>query len=39
MERDAAREAGEQARLAAGVGVAAERIDRLARALSGHSGG
>lgn len=38
MERDAAREAGEQARLAAGVGVAAERIDRLARALSGHSG-
>ncbi|GAB6845518.1 cell division protein ZapA [Methylorubrum rhodinum] len=39
MERDAAREAGEQARLAAGVGVAAERIDRLARALSGHTGG
>ncbi|GJE76601.1 cell division protein ZapA [Methylorubrum suomiense] len=39
MEREAAREAGEQARLAAGVGVAAERIDRLARALSGQSGG
>ena len=39
LEREAAREAGEQARLAAGVGVAAERIDRLARALSGHSGG
>ncbi|WP_342151352.1 cell division protein ZapA [Methylorubrum sp. SB2] len=39
MERDAAREAGEQARLAAGVGVAAERIDRLARALSGHAAG
>lgn len=39
MEQAAAREAAEQARLATGVGVAAERIDRLARALSGYSGG
>ena len=39
LERDAAQGAAEQARLAGGVGVAAERIDRLARALSGQSVG
>lgn len=35
LERNAAHGAVEQARFASGVGVAAERIDRLARALSG----
>ncbi|ACB80482.1 MULTISPECIES: cell division protein ZapA [Methylorubrum] len=35
LERNAAHGAAEQARLAGGVGIAAERIDRLARALSG----
>lgn len=39
LERNAAQGAAEQARLASGVGVAAERIDRLARALSGQSVG
>ncbi|MEH3119446.1 MAG: cell division protein ZapA [Methylorubrum populi] len=39
LERDAAQGAAEQARLASGVGIAAERIDRLARALSGPPAG
>ncbi|MFF8802197.1 MULTISPECIES: cell division protein ZapA [unclassified Methylobacterium] len=39
LEARAAQGAAEQARLAGGVGAAAERIDRLARALSGHPAG
>ncbi len=39
LERQAAHGAAEQARLASGVGGAAERIDRLARALSGQPAG
>lgn len=39
LERNAAQGAAEQARLAGGVGVAAERIDRLARALLGQPTG
>ncbi|MBD8906454.1 cell division protein ZapA [Methylorubrum zatmanii] len=39
LERDAAEGAAEQARLAGSVGLAAERIDRLARALSGQPTG
>lgn len=39
LESQAAAGAAEQARLASGVGVAAERIDRLARALAGQSVG
>ncbi|OHV15793.1 cell division protein ZapA, partial [Methylorubrum extorquens] len=35
LEQHAAQGAADQARLASGVGIAAERIDRLARALSG----
>lgn len=39
LEAQAAQGAADQARLAGGVGAAAERIDRLARALSGHPSG
>ena len=39
LEQHATQGAADQARLASGVGIAAERIDRLARALSGQSGG
>lgn len=39
LEQHAAQGAADQARLASGVGIAAERIDRLARALSGQPGG
>jgi len=39
LEQHAAQGAADQARLASGVGIAAERIDRLARALTGQPGG
>ena len=39
LEQHAAQGAADQARLASGVGIAAERIDRLARALSGQPSG
>ncbi|MCP2082973.1 UNVERIFIED_ORG: cell division protein ZapA [Methylorubrum zatmanii] len=39
LEQHAAQGAADQARLASGVGSAAERIDRLARALSGQPSG
>lgn len=39
LEQHAAQGVADQARLASGVGIAAERIDRLARALAGQPGG